>query len=45
MHLKSEPTVLFFSPKNLSKRQWFEQTQLEPYYSTIVALAVDVALY
>ena len=35
--------LLFFSPESLSKRQWFDQLQLEPYRSNIVALVIDEA--
>ena len=35
--------LFFFSPETLSKRQWFDQIQLEPYHSNIVAFVVDEA--
>lgn len=35
--------LLYFSPESLCKRQWFDQLQLEPYCSNIVAFVVDEA--
>ena len=40
---EGEYQLLFFSPEALSKRQWFEQIQLEPYSSNVVAFVVDEA--